>query len=103
MIFADDYEFNREAREADLAAEAAKREVERNQRRHDYAETFSGERGERVLEDLLQRYGFRDGVELPSYRVGADHANMAFIEGQKEVVRHIIRTIGQSIKQPKGD
>jgi len=97
MIFADDYQFNREATEAELIADAAKREVQRNQLRHDYAETFSGERGERVLEDLFQRYGFREGVELPSYRVGADHANMAFIEGQKEVVRHILRMTGQPI------
>jgi len=66
-----------------------------------YAQLFSGEVGARVLDDLLRRYGWREGVELASYRVGMPHADMAFVEGQKEVVRYVLTSLGGLTKQPK--
>jgi len=69
-------------------------EVERQALRRAYLQLFSGEVGARVLDDLLRRYGWRDGVELASYRVGMPHADMCFVEGQKEVVRYILTSIG---------
>jgi len=59
-----------------------------------YAQLFSGEVGQRVLDDLLRRYGWREGVELASYRAGMGHADMCFVEGQKEVVRYVLTNIG---------
>jgi len=76
-------------------------EAERQALRRAYAQLFSGEVGSRVLDDLLRRYGWRDGVELSSYRVGMPHADMAFVEGQKEVVRYVLTNLGGLTKQPK--
>jgi len=69
-------------------------EQERLALRRAYAQLFSGEVGKVVLDDLLRRYGWREGVELASYRVGMGHADMAFVEGQKEVVRYVLTQTG---------
>jgi len=75
-------------------AEGHNPEVERLALKRTYAQLFSGEVGARVLDDLLRRYGWREGVELASYRVGMPHADMCFVEGQKEVVRYVLTQLG---------
>jgi len=85
----------RAANSLDAQVNETKRiEAERLALKRAYAQLFSGEVGQRVLEDLLRRYGWREGVELASYRVGMPHADMCFVEGQKEVVRYLLTQTG---------
>jgi len=74
---------------------AERLEAKRMQVRQAYAEVFHSEAGRVVLDSLKANFGWRGHIELPSYRVGMPHADMAFIEGQKEVVRHILASIGE--------
>lgn len=60
------------------------------QRRMSYGMLFGSEHGKVVLADLKARYGWDGDIERPSYTRGMPHADMTFIEGQKEVVRHIL-------------
>jgi|GEM_PF-1716177 len=73
---------------------AERLEARRARVRQAYAEVFHSEAGRMVLDSLKANFGWRSNIELPSYRVGMAHADMAFIEGQKEVVRHILSAIG---------
>jgi len=65
---------------------------EGDQRRIDYRFIFNSEKGQVILKDLRGRYGWRKGgdIESPSYGIGSSPADVAFIEGSKEVVRHIL-------------
>jgi len=82
---------------------AERLEAKRMQVRQAYAEVFHSEAGRLVLDSLRANFGWRGNIELPSYRVGMAHADMAFIEGQKEVVRHILSVISERpvVAQPK--
>lgn len=50
----------------------------------DYGDTFATESGKRVLDDLMQRYF------MFSHTMGESHADMAFKEGQRNVVLEIL-------------
>ena len=55
----------------------------------DYAETFGGVAGKRVLDDLIGRFA---GV---TYTRG-DHIHTAYREGQRAVIEHIAQAIGRA-------
>jgi len=74
---------------------AERLEARRARVRQAYAEVFHSEAGRMVLDSLKANFGWRGNIELPSYRVGMPHADMAFIEGQKEVVRHILASLAE--------
>ena len=55
-----------------------------------FGQTFGSEAGKVVLKALQDQFGWRDGIEQPSWRPGMDFQNTTFNEGTKEVVRHIM-------------
>ena len=70
--------------------EQEKLEEKRRQRRMIYSSFFSTENGRAIVADLKAQFGFVGDFERCSYVPGGTHADMTFIEGQKEVVRYIL-------------
>ena len=79
--------------------------MERSEKIKAYKRLFSTDDGKAVLEDLLARYGFdENGVERIGVRPGQTHADLALIEGMKEVLRYVLRTRNANPeKAPKHD
>lgn len=71
-----------------------------------YGRVFAGESGRRVLEDLMQRYGFYEsGVEKTSVVPGDSPESVFLRDGMKEPIRHILymsgaRFFNQQQEQP---
>jgi len=61
-----------------------------------YVHTFGSKEGQAVLADLLLQAGWRQGVENLNFYGEDTHASMAFREGQREIVRHILRTLNKA-------
>jgi len=70
-----------------------KMEDRRRMRALAYAQVFGSRFGRMVLDDLMQVAGWHMGVEASIFYDNASHAQMAFREGQKELVRHILRRL----------
>jgi hypothetical protein len=67
-----------------------------------YAETFNTLSGRVVIGDFFVRYGFdTDGIELPSCIAGEGHVEAARRDGQKEVVRYVLRMCGARCVLPE--
>jgi len=58
-----------------------------------YVHTFGSKEGQAVLADLLLQAGWRNGVENLNFYGEDTHASIAFREGQREIVRHILRIL----------
>jgi hypothetical protein len=66
-----------------------------------YKRLLSTEDGKAVLADLFSRYGFDpEGVERPGFHPGQTHADLAWTEGMKEVIRYILRMRNMNPEAP---
>ncbi len=81
--------------------EQKKAESDARQLRISIGFCFSGDHGKRVLAHLKARYGWDGDIERPSYRPGMSHADMAFTEGMKEPVRHLLAMTSSPENEPQ--
>lgn len=56
---------------------------------------MNSEDGRKCLADLQRRYGWKDGVELPSYQANMPPNDFIHRDGMKDVVRYILRQISR--------
>lgn len=57
------------------------------ERKQLYTNLFMSENGRTVIKDLLKKY------ELNNSSFNTDHSKMAYVEGQKDVIRFILKQI----------
>lgn len=75
--------------------------AKQQQLRMSYGLMFGGEHGKLILADLKHRFGWDGNIERSSYRPGMSHADMSFVEGSKEVVRHVLAMIEPLPEKPE--
>lgn len=77
--------------------------VERDERQLRISAGFclGGDHGKRLFEHLKARYGWKGEIEQPSYRPGMTFDQVASVEGQKEVVRHLMALIAPQNDEPQ--
>jgi hypothetical protein len=81
---------------------AERRRLGAERLRGQYAATFNTLSGHVVLGDFFARYGFdAEGVERPSCIAGEGHVDAARRDGQKEVVRYVLRMCGARCVLPE--
>jgi len=69
-----------------------------------YNRAFKSKDGRMILADMMLRYGWKDGVELPCYKFGTSVNDVISRDSMKEPVRYILRTIGGwSSNNPNGN
>lgn len=80
------------------AAEQVARNKEReNQLKQAYSRFLESEDGQNIMEDLMGRYGWRNGMEMPTYRTGMTSMDASHRDGMKEPIRHILAMAGKVI------
>lgn len=67
-----------------------RRKLADTQRTLDYKKVFEADEGQRVLRDLMIGFNFGHNVYAP----GDDPMTVAFRDGQRSVVLHILHTLG---------
>ena len=82
---------------ADAEAQEEQIANKRIQARQAYARLFSSPDGKVVLADLMEAFGWREGVELPCYKPGINDNDSSHRDGMKEPVRRILRMSGLGI------
>lgn len=79
----------------DAAAQLERRREQDKQLSLAYNRLFKTVDGSLILDNLMNRYGWQDGVEAPSYRLGSSSTDTAARDGMKEPVRYILRMLGK--------
>lgn len=86
--------------EADAAEEAEKRQEQAKQLRMVYGRVFGSPDGMSILADLQARFGWKDGVELPSFQPGLRSEDAIHRDGMKEPIRYISRMVNAGQNKP---
>lgn len=80
---------------------AERRTESQKQLRLAYGRVFETPDGKAILEDLQARYGWKGGIELPSYTPQATAESAIHRDGMKEPVRHILRMVNAGQPKPE--